>query len=495
MLRLLLFSLIFLHTVVLHAVPPTLQQQVLTHYSKPADSLKRKAASFLLANIQIHASQTYYWATQAGKRLFWDELTYPDFASGIAGFDSLRAKNGVLHPVPTTYKDVDTISPAYLIENIDLAFEVWPKPWNKNVSFDDFCEYILPYRASVEPLQNWRNVYYNRYKWVQDSLENHTIEQVLQLIATETKNWFINTWDLEKRKEPIPRLGALHLLQRKKGPCEDVADLMVFILRSQGLVVSNEMVTWWATSTGRHFCNNVLGDSGIRNRFDVSTGQPRFKTFEREPAKVIRTTYSNNVQTIGATEAMEHIPPGFMQFTNFKDVTAEYWQVSDLIVSLFSPQRDNSPIFACVFNGLTWQPTWWSSKRNGILQFTDMASGAVYLPAFFMNGKLIPAGLPLVNGYDSVYTLRPDTLHLQNLVVDQQDKYLIFRETKKYKLFWWNKYNWQLGGEQLYEGNKNKQQLIFKKIPSNTLYLLIPEYSQGKERPFTINSAGKRQWW
>ena len=37
--------------------------------------------------------------------------------------------------------------------------------------------------------------------------------------------------------------------------------------------------------------------------------------------------------------------------------------------------------------------------------------------------------------------------------------------------------------------------LTFNNVPRNALFLLIPEYSQGKERPFTINENGEREWW
>jgi hypothetical protein len=53
--------------------------------------------------------------------------------------------------------DVTDITAAYLISNIELAFKVWHEmPWGKDIPFDVFCEEILPYRVSAEPLENWR---------------------------------------------------------------------------------------------------------------------------------------------------------------------------------------------------------------------------------------------------------------------------------------------------------------------------------------------------
>lgn len=41
--------------------------------------------------------------------------------------------------------DAKVITATYLIENIDYSFKVWEqRPWGKYISFDDFCEFLLP---------------------------------------------------------------------------------------------------------------------------------------------------------------------------------------------------------------------------------------------------------------------------------------------------------------------------------------------------------------
>ena len=58
--------------------------------------------------------------------------------------------------------DVSVITADYLISNIDLAFYAWKEyPWCRNLSFEEFCEEILPYRMRNEPLENWRGYYFN----------------------------------------------------------------------------------------------------------------------------------------------------------------------------------------------------------------------------------------------------------------------------------------------------------------------------------------------
>ena len=67
--------------------------------------------------------------------------------------------------------DLLTIKADFLIENIDLAFEVWQKyPWCRHLTELEFFKMVLPYRLKNEPLEDWRSFYYNKYRAVADSL-------------------------------------------------------------------------------------------------------------------------------------------------------------------------------------------------------------------------------------------------------------------------------------------------------------------------------------
>jgi hypothetical protein len=68
---------------------------------------------------------------------------------------------------------------------------------------------------------------------------------------------------------------------------------------------------------------------------------------------------------------------------------------------------------------------------------------------------------------------------------------LIFRPGKKYKLYYWDN-GWKEIGEKA--ASENDKFLLFQNVPSNALYILKPDYSQGRERPFIINEKGERLW-
>jgi hypothetical protein len=467
-------------------------EKALEFFYKSGDPLKAKAIEFLVANMDIHYSASYFWADSSGKKVSFNELDYPDFATSLQAFEAVKAMHSGIHPIPVKYNDIDSIKADYLIDNVEGAFEAWKSPWAKDISFNNFCEYILPYRASIEPLQDWRKTYQQKFSWINDSARGKTTDDALMYFATDFKKWFGNTYDIESRKEPLPRLGALQLLHRKKGPCEDIADLTVFALRSQGFPVTNDMVSYWATSSGKHFFNSTFNTQLQPIRFDVSTSTVRLTTFAREPAKVIRTTFAKQAGVLASFEIQSNIPEGFMRSLNYIDVTKEYWETKDVYCKLFPSKEKSKVAYACVFNFFDWRPTWWGKTVKDSVAFTNMCKGAVFLPAYYINGKLQPAGFPVAVGYNNQLVLAPDMLNKRKVNIEQQDKYLIFRHGKRYKLYYWNN-AWKLVGEQKAEADTKA--LVFENVPRNSLLLLVPEYTQRKERPFIIMDNGERLWW
>lgn len=467
-------------------------EKVIHQYNRTiGDSLKLKATYFLIANMDIHYSVDYYWADGAGKKIPYNEMDYPDFVAAVKAFEKIKPKYQDVKPVPFTYKDIDTIKADFLIKNIENAFDVWKRPQSKNVSFLDFCNYILPYRVGTEPFQEWRTIYREKFEWIRDSVKTNNTEDALNYFAKDFRNWFVNTWDLEQRKEPLPHLGPIQLLNRKKGNCDDISNLMTYMLRSQGYSASVESVPFWATSTGTHFFNSTFSSEGKLIPFDVSTANVKIDNFSREPSKVIRITYARQPDALATILPAEQIPPGFMRKQNYVDVTANYWQTSSLEMPLFITKTKLSVAYICVFNGLKWRATWWGKIKEGKAKFENLCKGAVFLPSYYIDGKNVPAGYPIASGYQHQITLKPDLKNTRNVVIEEQDKYLKFRLDKKYALYYWNN-NWVSMGEKT--ATEGIQSLVFEKVPKNALLLLIPEYSQGKERPFIITDQQERIW-
>ena len=120
-------------------------EKVLHHYRKQKDSLKLRAAWFLIANMNGQCYAKAKLVDTSGNRVKFNVLDYPDYKTMVAAWDSVEHKIGTIDFTrDTLIYDINIITADYLIENIDLAFKAWNKPWAQQLTFDEFCEYILP---------------------------------------------------------------------------------------------------------------------------------------------------------------------------------------------------------------------------------------------------------------------------------------------------------------------------------------------------------------
>jgi len=137
---------------------------VIRHYSKhPADSLKKKAAVFLIENMDGHFSYKSSEWTKYNNQL--DSI----YKLELPKNEMIQAYNALAYDYEYRFtdfieeSDLKNIKADYLIRNIDSAFLAWQKPYAKSVNFDSFCEYILPYRIGNEELSNWRERFGNDF--------------------------------------------------------------------------------------------------------------------------------------------------------------------------------------------------------------------------------------------------------------------------------------------------------------------------------------------
>lgn len=141
--------------------------KVLRHYkTKQADSLKYKAACFLIDHMKWHKGRVVsmdphfheaYAAIDARFRSVSEGLSLKDLSSKEARyvfskkekltkplFDSTFQETQVSSIIP----DLQFIDAAFLIDHIENAFRLKATlPDVSNLPFTDFCNYILPYRS------------------------------------------------------------------------------------------------------------------------------------------------------------------------------------------------------------------------------------------------------------------------------------------------------------------------------------------------------------
>jgi len=467
----------------------------INHYKKLGDPLKLKAVYFLISNMDIHYSVDKYLRNARGKLYTFDEYQFANQTTAAEAFSKFKEKHG-LHEVFIKKPDVNIIKAQFLIKNIEHAFSAARNSkFFSALKFEDFCEYVLPYRTSTEPISDWREIYRKKFTFLTNTNKTSDSKSLANILANDFRNWFTNTYGSENRTS-LPRIDAKQLLFYKKGPCEDISDLIGFVFRSQGIPVALDEVAYWGTASGRHYFNTIFNDKMIPYPiYDISTKTFSNTPFEREPSKVIRRTFSKQKNVIASLIPANQIPAGFLRSRNFIDVTAAYWKTNGVKASIIKRRSDQPKYaFLSVFNDLNWKPIWWGKIVGNSATFNSMCQGVVYLPQYYLKGKLRPAGFPIVSGYSKQVILEPNFNIMRSIKVFPKDKYLVFRKGMHYNLHFWSINGWKIIGTKMIKDPSVKY-LEFSGVPLNSLLLLLPERSKNLERPFTIASDETQQWW
>lgn len=237
----------------------SLLEKVLIHYKNDRDTLKYKAAVFLISNMEIHYSKILHWSDSAGKLLDYNELSFKNYELAEHALNSLKI-NKHIQAVQRISWDLESIDGDFLIQQIESAFNAWRLNTYRNVSFDDFCEYILPYRVTREPLEDWREKYRITYQAISDSL---AVAGPSNRILASFGDKSYNDFHFIAKHEPHTIRGGLQLLFRNQGDCDDAATMETFALRSQGIPASFNIIPYWGTTSGRHYVCTTF-DSRMR---------------------------------------------------------------------------------------------------------------------------------------------------------------------------------------------------------------------------------------
>ena len=461
-------------------------QETRDYYINRGDTLKVKALQFIEDNVDIHYSFTHHWQDTLKNSYPFNEIDYVDYNTSKIVLND-KIKKYKLSPVYNKISDIEFLTKERLIKIIDTGFENWSKPWNSKLSFNDFCDYLLPYRVQNEPIEDWLDIYKKRFS----NLSQNSTSEICNSVNNDLKKWFYCSFSYEDRTSVRYYLSPQQLLFRKQGTCQDMCNLSVYAMRALGLATSIDFTPAWATSSYNHWWCTFIDESNYHRPFEGVTGSSSDFVIYREPGKVFRFTYRKQTNALASQISSEDIPQGHLQYTNIIDVTNEYWRTANIECNLKIAPLNNIS-YISVFNSLTWRPIDWGKVDNKIAKFNNLSVGSIYLPMNFDKNKLIPAGNPILLKADKqIKVFEPNHNKLINITIPESSKYLIYRIGKKYKFFYWDK-KWveveiQIANE--------KKLLTFKNIPSNTIYLLVPEYSEKKERIFTLNENNEIERW
>lgn len=430
-------------------------RNVLEHYDHPQDSLKLRAARFLIGHMWCHRSINIT-SIEGHDNLF--ETVESSFIRcnqhSVLAFRSVYDSLRFTPPASLSgTNDCRVINANYLIMNIDFAFKVWKKaPWTKNVSFDDFCEYVLPYHLQLEPIELWRPGFYNRFYPI--CFQATDVSDLTKVFSAVQLNMY-KTARVENSFEeiyPTP-MGVSDMLVAEMGSCIQTNIFRIMALRSVGIPVSMDYVPHWGDYGGHHekvrlitkkpdrLLTNANSSEYVGDVFDAinlvgkdecaidSMVLPEWLTvhFNKRVPKIFRSMWSEqpDVTRLLASANADEIYPGWSDLYR-KDVTDEYLVNSDVRVSVGKVGSKKKLLYVCVFDRDRWAPVAVTGiEKDGRAFFLNLGRNIVYLPMVCEDGHLLPVSSPFFISLDGrICNLRQHPS--KNQKVTLRSKYPLF---------------------------------------------------------------------
>ncbi len=477
-------------------------RKALIYFTHKGDSLQLAALKYLIRNMDEHSYVEFGIFDSNEVEIQFDVLDYSDYDAMVAAMDTMEVKYGELHYARKALSpDLTTITADLLIENIELAFRVWrEKSWAQNLSFENFCELILPYRGSNEPVEKFRRWFIERYDELPLKPDEVTDPiAVAEYINNDLKQWF--KFDPRYYRHPTDQ-GLEEMRTTGLGRCEDMTNLAIYAMRANGLPVTSDYTPYWANTGNNHAWNAILSTDGKAIPFMGCEANPGHYSLFGKLAKAYRKTYSRQTDNLASRLEEWESAPRWLSGSYYKDVTDEYTETTDLTISLKVDIPDSTRFaYLCVFNSGEWQAIHWGELYGSTVTFTQMGTGIAYLPMFYVHKQLLPAGMPFIleSGGDIVALDGSDSDNVDlRLISTTRIKFEAATEGRDivklkdgaiYILKYWDD-GWMDVGEQ----TVGSDPLRFDDVPGNRLYWLVEKDSRREERIFTWKN-GRQVWW
>ena len=477
-------------------------QQVLDHYTAEGDSLKLQAAYYLIGNMEGHCYATYRLIDTSGAEVEFNVLDYPDYDSLVIAANAIEDERGEInYERAEKIIDLETITADFLIEQIDAAFEVWrSKPWAQNLSYENFRDYVLPYRGSNEPLEAWRATFRDRFAELDQNMTDRADPmEAAALINDDITSWF--KFDPRYYYHPTDQ-GLSEMFENKLGRCEDMTNLTIYAMRANGLAVTSDYTPAWADCGNNHAWNAIVTPEGNVIPFMGAECNPGKYSLGHKFAKVYRKTFGQQKGNLIFLDQKQEKVPAWLAGRNYVDVTADYGEVCDVTVNFDRQIPDSVDIaYLCVFNSGKWTAIHWGRIENGSAMFTDMAKEIAYLPALYLNEEIVPYGAPFILESDcSRRQLKANSDESITVAVGSTTMRKLDRSTdgiaqsyltpgQEYELFYMAD-EWESLGKAV----AGKEPLEFSGVPAGGLYWLVATDSDKEERIFTVQD-GEQVWW
>ena len=375
-------------------------ESVLDHYKD--DPEKLAAAKFLIENMPAHYSysdpkiEDYY---ADALEIFKTKLSPNEQSDSLLKIKKFKYPN----LESKTISDIKIMTADYLIYSIDHAFNLWKtKPWNAALSFDEFCEWLLPYKVvEKQSFDHWRDTLPELFtkdlnQLPDDDDESGTAFKTLETVRNEMY-WKQLPHGIYTELA-YPMLSASTMARQTFGRCGDYVTAGVATFRSLGLPVIIDESPLWGRHRMGHSWYTMISDRGeeLTSEWDISTTAGKtFFPYERIP-KVYRNKFAVNKKRLEYREkSVCKLPFNVCKH----DITNQYIRVSNIEIPAkteIKKVEDYASIFC--FNGscVDWSVVDFGTFDGNKAVFKNIGRNILYLVQYFDGEKLRPLNSPFI---------------------------------------------------------------------------------------------------
>lgn len=376
--------------------------KVIKRYNEEGDLQKIEALNFILTNLPY---QSFLYSEGLVKAKDWFRLMRERPFSELQDIsDSIENTIDVYNGLQRKW-DVQVLDSAYLCENIDMAFKVWrEQPWGKNVSFDMFCKYILPYRIGDEIPELWRKDYYEEFNSLLDDFRNSDtldIEDPVEAYKYLASNIPIIHNVVYTSITPVafPHIGPSYV-RYNTGGCREFCDFMIYVCRSLGIPCAlncrlndgHHWNTYW-NKEAEEYVVSYYPKVIVKNADD--------NIYNSTKLRVFRYSYEINKKEIAKLPHNREILPQLLRIPLFEDVTSHFTRyyedklvIPDSLINVDISYGD--VLYLCTNKRDNWAIEDYATNTFGPIKFGGVQRGMLMCVALIDNGTLRPITEPFL---------------------------------------------------------------------------------------------------
>ena len=408
-------------------------EKVLRYYREsPEDSLKYRAACFLIDNMKWHLS-TEQTVFPDSSLLEWHSRfdgLYREMMKGIkdsslyteANIESRQQHAFIAHKLETmilpdtpvivkgVFPDPRHVNSDFLISHIENAFRVWKEsPYASYLPFEQFKEMILPYRAMTG------YAFYENGKKLNDIFSKHlnTSDEKTYSRYMSRYTLYTNTIHQMFTLPHQQHVGLYDLFLGYQVDCISLSNNFCNVFRAFGIPTAVDYNISFREKAGRHFHCTLVDSTGSRTKYSPTRSRDPFNLSASSSPSFFRSTFAAQADSPHMLKAKDEVVPEAFETPCLKEVTSENYRVAQVEIPL-NADISNNLVYLYTFNNIPGGivPATWGlvDHQHKTTHFKNVVYNILYIPVYLKGDSIIPYA-------DPFYLTSPDTLYTSHSFV------------------------------------------------------------------------------